>query len=405
MNKAAVPEGVKVITVSELTDQIKGLLEEGFASVWVTGEVSSLSKPRSGHLYFNMKDDRSVLRSVIWRGVALRMRFDLKDGMEIIARGRLSLYAPQGNYQLVVEEVQPKGIGALELAFRQLKEKLFVQGYFEPKRKKPLPRIPDRIALVTSPTGAAVRDMLEILGRRWPRAEVWVCPVAVQGDGAAQDIAAMIRRVNQLQPRIDVLIVGRGGGSIEDLWAFNEEPVARAIFESTIPVVSAVGHEVDFTIAEMVADKRALTPSEAAELVVPNREEILESLLGAETRLKELLLNRLQMARQRFADLCQRRAFRLPLDRIRELERRLDDWGERLNRAVKQRLLLSRKQVEGVAAQLESLSPLNVLARGYSLTRNELGKVIREASQLQVGERLETLVAKGRIVSRVEGME
>jgi exodeoxyribonuclease VII large subunit len=402
MNKTIVPEGVQVCTVSELTGQIKALLEDGFPNVWVSGEVSSLSRPRSGHVYFNLKDDKAVLRSVIWRGVALRLRFDLKDGMEVIGRGRLSLYPPQGNYQLVVEEMQPKGIGALELAFRQLKEKLFALGYFEPQRKKPLPRIPQRIALVTSPTGAAVRDMLEILGRRWPRAEVWVCPVAVQGDGAAQDIAAMIRRVNTLRPAVEVMIVGRGGGSLEDLWAFNEEVVAHAIHESQVPVISAVGHEVDLTIADLVADRRALTPSEAAELVVPNREEMLEGLISAEARLKELLLYRLQSARQRFTDLCQRRAFRLPLERIRELDHHLDDWGERLQRAARQRVVDAQKQVEAVAGRLEGLSPLNVLARGYSLTRTESGKVICEASQVQVGDRLETLVHKGRIVSRVE---
>jgi exodeoxyribonuclease VII large subunit len=406
MTTAMIPDGVKVCTVSEVTRQVKALLEGEFASIWVAGEVSNLSRPRSGHLYFSLKDAQSQLRAVIWRTTALRMRFDLKDGMEVIARGRLAVYEPRGEYQMVVEEIQPKGLGALELALRQLREKLFVRGYFDPKRKKPLPRVPRRIALVTSPTGAAVRDMLEILGRRWPAAEVWVCGVAVQGEGAAQDIAAMIRRLNAMRPGVDVLIVGRGGGTLEDLWAFNEEVVAQAIFESKIPVVSAVGHETDLTISDLVADKRALTPSEGAELVVPNREEELEYLWKVETRLKELLLARLQMAWQRWQSLGERRAFRLPLERIHETERRVDDLTERLQRAAQRRLAQGRQSVEALAGQLESLSPLNVLARGYSLTRGEKGgHLLRDADQIAVGERVITLLNKGKFVSRVEEKE
>ena len=220
--------------------------------------MSNLARPSSGHLYLTLKDEDAPIKAVIYRGVALRMRFDLADGMRVIVRGRLTVYLPRGEYQLQVEEVQPKGIGPLELAFRQLKEKLFTRGFFDPDRKKKLPRIRRRIVLVTSPTGSAVRDMLEILSRRWPAAEVWVCPVKVQGDGAAQDIADAVRRLNRLHDSgavaIDVLIVGRGGGSLEDLWAFNEEPVAQAIFASRIPVVSGVGHEDDLTIADLVAD-------------------------------------------------------------------------------------------------------------------------------------------------------
>jgi exodeoxyribonuclease VII large subunit len=400
---AAQTDSVKVCTVSELTRQVKALLENGFPSVWVTGEISNLARPGSGHLYFSLKDAACQLRSVIWRGVGLRLKFDLKDGLEVIARGRVAVYEPRGEYQFIIEEIQPKGLGALELALRQLREKLFAKGYFDPKRKKPLPRIPRRIALVTSPTGAAVRDMLEILGRRWPAAEVWVCGVAVQGDGAALDIAAMIRRLNALEANVDVMIVGRGGGSLEDLWAFNEEPVAQAIFESRIPVVSAVGHEVDVTISDLVADKRALTPSEGAELVVPNCEELLEQLFGAETRLKELLLNRLQSARHKWQALAERRAFRLPLERVHESERQVDDLAEQLQRVAQRRIAQDRKRVEALAAHLESLSPLNVLARGYSLTRGEKdGQLIRNAELVEVGERIETLLHKGKIVSRIE---
>jgi exodeoxyribonuclease VII large subunit len=401
MSPAAIPEGVKVRSVSELTAEIKGLLEEGFASVWVSGEVSNLARPGSGHVYLVLKDGQAQLRAVIWRGIALRLRFDPRDGLEVIVRGRMTVYPPRGDYQLVIEELHPKGIGARELALRQLCERLFGQGYFDPKRKKPLPRFPRRVALVTSPSGAAVRDMLEILGRRWRATEVWVCPVRVQGDGAAEEIAAAIRRVNRLGG-VDVLIVGRGGGSTEDLWAFNEEIVAQAIYESRIPVVSAVGHEIDVTVADRVADRRALTPSEAAELVVPSRDELAEWLRGQEKRLRALLLGHLKQARRRWQELADRPAFRLPLERVRERERWLDELAGRMERAVRQRLARARQQVEAAAGRLETLSPLNVLARGYSLTRTESGEVIRSAEQVRAGDRLITTVQHGRIVSRVE---
>src|SRR5262249_20049606 len=277
MSAPFVPQGVTVLSIGELTRQGKGLIEGEFPEIWVSGEVSNLGGPSSGHLYLTLKDSEAQLRTVIYRGIALRLKFDLKDGVEVIARGRLNVYVPRGEYQLSVEQLQPKGIGPLELAFQQLREKLFVKGYFDPKRKKRLPRFPRRVVLVTSPTGAAVRDMLEVLGRRWPAAEVWVCPVPVQGDGAGLKIAEAIGRLNRLR-EIDVMIVGRGGGSLEDLWAFNEECVAQAIFASHIPVVSGVGHETDHTIADMVADVRALTPTEAAERVVPSRDELLDGL-------------------------------------------------------------------------------------------------------------------------------
>ena len=296
-----------------------------------------MRRPSSGHVYLTLKDAEAQLRTVLWRGIALRLRHDLREGQEVIARGRLSVYVPRGEYQLVVEELHPKGIGALELALRELKEKLSGRGYFAPERKRPLPRFPQRVALVTSPTGAAVRDMLQILARRWPAVDVWICPVRVQGDGAGEEIAAAIGLLNQLRD-IDVMIVGRGGGSTEDLWAFNAECVAHAIYTSRIPVISAVGHEIDLTIADLVADCRALTPSEAAERVVPHCEEIRESLRDVEEKLRTRLTQRLDNARTRLQDLAQRRSFRLPLEGIRERERRLDDWADRLQRAIRQRL-------------------------------------------------------------------
>ncbi len=403
MNAPLLPPADQVLSVGALTRLVKEKIEGEFPSVWVTGEVSNLRRPSSGHLYLKLKDSEACLSTVIYRGVSLRLKFDLRDGMEVIARGRLNVYVPHGEYQLSVEELQPKGIGPLELAFRQLKEKLSVRGYFNPKRKKRLPRFPRRVVLVTSPTGAAVRDMLEILGRRWPATEVWVCPVPVQGDGAGAKIAEAVSRLNRIR-EIDVLIVGRGGGSLEDLWAFNEECVADALFASRIPVVSGVGHETDYTIADMVADVRAETPSAAAMRVVPDRAELAEGLRGTAGQLRVLLHQRLQRAKQQLAELSRRRCLRLPLERVRDEERRLDETGARLTRALRQRLVLARQRVEATAGRLENLSPLNVLARGYSLTRKEAdGSVVRSPEQVRPGDRLVTTVQNGRIVSRAEG--
>jgi exodeoxyribonuclease VII large subunit len=406
VSTAFVPEGVKVLTIGELTRQVKGVLEGTFPGVWVAGEVSNLKKHTSGHWYLTLKDAESQLETVIYRGVNLRLKFDLQNGMKVIACGKLIVYIPHGKYQLQVERVQPEGIGPLELALRQLKEKLFRLGYFDPRRKKPLPLYPRRVALVTSPTGAAVRDMVQILGRRWPSAEVWVCPVPVQGDGAAPRIAEAIRWLNRISGTggspVDVLIVGRGGGSLEDLWAFNEECVAQAIFGSRIPVVSGVGHEIDSTIADLVADLRAATPSEAAEKTVPDRLKVEQGLGALEKRLRTLAGRRLELAHAQLDRLARGRCFRQPLERIRDEERRLDDWSERLRRAIQQRLVQTQQRLQAEAARLATLSPLNVLARGYSLTRTETGQVVRHPDQVHHGDRLVTTVQHGQIISRVE---
>lgn len=402
MGLPGIPEGVKVHTIGELTRAVKVLIESGFPSIWVAGEVSNLARPSSGHIYLTLKDADSQLRTVMYRSAASRLPFNLKDGMEVVARGRLTVYAVRGEYQLLVEELHPKGIGAQELALRQLKEKLQKLGYFAQDRKKSLPRFPGRVALITSPTGAAIRDMLEILGRRWPAAEVWVRPVRVQGEGAAEEVAAAVTLLNQFQG-IDVIIVGRGGGSAEDLWAFNAECVADAIFRSRIPIVSAVGHEIDLTIADLVADCRALTPSEAAERCVPSREELADGLRGLEGQMRSLLLRRLELTKARLNDLAGRRCFRLPLEQVREQERLLDDLGERVRRAGRQRLFQLRERLDAQAARLETLSPLNVLGRGYSLTRREADKlVVRSPDQVRPGDRIMTYVQHGQILSRVE---
>ena len=396
----------RVLSVSDLTDQIKDLLESSFPEVWVSGEISNFSRPRSGHCYLTLKDDRAQIPAVIWRTTAARVRFDVRDGLEVLCRGELGVYPPHGKYQLIIREIQPKGIGALELALRQLREKLAGEGLFAPERKRPLPRFVRRVAVVTSPTGAAVRDFLEVLRRRWSGADVWVVPVRVQGEGAAEEIAAAVELVNRLAVPVDCLVVTRGGGSLEDLWAFNEEIVCRAIFASRIPVVSAVGHEIDVTLSDLVADVRALTPSEAAELVAPASEEIAAGLRQLQTRMAAALRWRLSAARTRLEALAAGRVFRRPYEQIQELAQRLDELESRAGRAVRGQVERARRRTEALAGRLESLSPLAVLARGYSLTqRADDGRVIRDASQLTAGDRLTTRFAKGRAHSRVEQIE
>src|SRR4051812_33073309 len=359
------PAGVVVYSVGELTRSIKELIEDAHPSVWVQGEVSNLARPASGHLYLTLKDESAPLRTVVYRGVALRLRYDLRDGMQVVARGRLGVYEPRGEYQFIVEEIQPRGIGPLELAFRQLKERLSLLGYFDPAHKKPLPRYPRRVCLVTSPTGSAVRDLLEVLGRRWPSLEIWVCPVRVQGDGAAGEIAAALNLLDRFAGELDVIIVARGGGSLEDLWPFNEEAVAHAIHRSRVPVVTGIGHEDDLTIADLVADQRALTPSEAAERVAPDRAEIAQVLYGLDSRLRSLLARRLEQAKERLAQLADRPCLRRPIERIRDNERRLDELGERLRRALEVHVERGRQRLESATGRLHGLSPLAVLGRGY----------------------------------------
>jgi exodeoxyribonuclease VII large subunit len=405
MRSAEITANEKVATVSELTRQVKALLEQGFASVWVSGEVSNLTRPSSGHLYWTLKDAHAQLRAVMWRSTVRRLRFDVREGLQVIVRGSLNVYPPRGEYQLLVDELHPKGIGAQDLALRQLKEKLLKLGYFAVERKRPVPAFPGHIALVTSPSGAAIRDMLEILGRRWPAAQVWVCPVRVQGPGASEEIAAAIDIVNRIGG-IEVLILGRGGGSSEDLAAFNHEIVARAIFQSRLPVISAVGHEIDVTIADLVADKRALTPSEAAELVSPDRAQLLRGLETCAGRMRDLLVGRLETSRRRWQDVTSRRVFAEPLERIRDHERRLDDIETRLGRGMRQRLGQATQLAGAWSARLETLSPLNVLARGYSLTRRASDQhVVRRAGEVCPGDRLVTRLAEGHVVSRVEEVD
>jgi exodeoxyribonuclease VII large subunit len=391
------------LSVTQLTLQIKDLLEGSFPSVWVSGEISNLSRPQSGHVYLTLKDDQSQVRAVVWRSTAQRLRIDLHDGLEVICQGGLDVYAPRGSYQLVIRELHAKGMGALEQALRRLQKKLAAEGLFDPVLKKSLPRYPRRIALVTSPTGAAIHDFLQVLRRRAAGIEVLVVPVRVQGEGAASEIADGIRQVNRLKTKIDVIVAGRGGGSMEDLWAFNEEVVVRAIFESRIPVVSAVGHEIDVTLSDLAADVRALTPSEAAERVVPDTTELASALNGLQRRLLGALRGQATAARSRLDALANRRVLRRPYDHIRDHQRRLDDLGERGLRAIQNLAELARQRSAALAAQLDSLSPLGVLGRGYSLTRRVAdGQVIRDSARLKLGERIVTRFHRGEAVSRVE---
>jgi exodeoxyribonuclease VII large subunit len=391
-----------VISVSQLSNLLKSVVELAFPCVYVSGEISNCTQAASGHYYLTLKDESAQIRAVMWRSTAQRLKFRVEDGLQAIAVGPIELYEARGTYQLVIEQLIPQGLGPLELAFRQLHDKLAAEGLFEAGRKRRLPRFPRRIALVTSPTGAAVRDMLQVITRRWKQAHIVIVPVLVQGEGAAAQIAAALRRVH-LIPEVDVVITGRGGGSLEDLWAFNEEVVARAIHACPLPVISAVGHEIDVSISDLVADRRALTPSEAGELVVPLHEEIRSDLDNLRFRLTQALQTKASRARLQLESLANRRAFSHPAERLHAQEQRLDELTERAVRALKNRIQGARQETNSLASQLEALSPLKVVQRGYTLTFAAGQRTpIRAASELNAGDRIETYFATGRVTSQIE---
>jgi exodeoxyribonuclease VII large subunit len=393
-------EEPRVLSVTEVSRQIKDALEGNFPVVIVRGEISNLSRAGSGHVYLTLKDDKAQLRAVMWRGVASKIRFDLRDGLEVVAAGPIEVYEARGTYQLVIHELVPQGIGALELAFRQLHEKLAKEGLFDPARKRPLPRFPRKIALITSPTGAAIRDMLQVLDRRWRGVEIVILPVPVQGADAAPKIARALRDVGRI-PGVEVVIVGRGGGSLEDLWAFNEEVVARAIHACPVPVVSAVGHEIDVTIADFVADRRALTPSEAAELVVPDREEIGAALSQWDRRMSRALRTLARGAGAELEHLAARRVWTKPFDRLRQSAQTLDGLQTRGERAMRGAVERAAQRVAAMAAELQALSPLRVLERGYSVTRLESGELLNSPDQAPPGVRITTRLRGGELTSVV----
>jgi len=438
----------EILTVSELTRQIQDVLEATFDQLWVEGEVSNLRRPASGHLYFTLKDEESQIRAVLFRPAARALKFDLEDGMHILCRARMNVYKPRGEYQLILDYAEPRGVGALQIAFEQLKAKLQAEGLFDPVHKKPLPFLPSRIAVVTSPSGAVIRDILNITKRRFPSVDILIAPVRVQGAEAAAEIVEALDRLNEM-PGIDVIIVARGGGSLEDLMAFNDEGVARAIFASRVPVVSAVGHEIDFTIADFVADVRAPTPSAAAELVVPLRSDLVQQVRALRGRFVQAAERFLRLRRQRLEVLAERVRdprrrlvdLRLALDErfaglTASLTRRLRTERERLRRFDTHLQYLSpaakvealtfvlenmrkgmitgifrqveglRSRLAGLTALLDSLSPLAVLARGYAIVRTlPEGKVVRNAGDLSTGDPVGINVAKGRFNAVVTTIE
>ena len=406
MPVSATTSAQQTLTVAQLTAQIKNALEGGFPNVWVSGEISNYSRPQSGHSYFTLKDDQAQIRAVMWRSAAARLKFDLADGLDVICHGHIDVYAPRGSYQLVIDELQPKGVGALELALRKLREKLAAEGLFDPERKRKLPVFPKRVAFVTSPTGAAVHDFLQVLRRRWRGVDVLVIPARVQGEGAVQEIVAGIRLANRISPRPDVLVVGRGGGSLEDLWSFNEEAVVRAIAASRIPTVSAVGHEIDVTLADLVADVRALTPSEAAERIAPAAEEISARLRGYQQRLRHAAQRRVAWLRARYDGLVSQRPFRRPFELIHDRSRRLDELSMHAQRSLHRILQDRESRLARLAGKIESLSPLAVLARGYTITQDATTRsVVRDADELRVGQSIVTRFASGEAVSKVERID
>jgi len=395
----------KFFTVSEITREIRTSLEHKLSNICVIGEISNVRKPGSGHVYLTLKDKNAQLQAVVFRNTASRTKFELKDGMEVVSFGSITVYEPRGQYQLIINKIEPKGIGALQLAFQQLKEKLEKEGLFDHAHKKTIPFIPQKIGIVTSPTGAAIKDILNIIDRRFANVEILIYPVRVQGEGAAQEIAEAISELNNYSD-IDVIITGRGGGSLEDLWAFNEESVARSIYNSRIPIISAVGHEIDITIADLVADKRALTPSEAGELVVPRKDLLIEKIEKFKARLLQSLAGKLRLSKEKLARIANSYAMRQPFDRLNRWQQKLDEFAQRLNLNITHALYTEREKLSGIAGKLESLSPLNVLKRGYTITtRQEDNKSLRDIKNLSKGDKIKTNLSKGSIISEILSVE
>jgi exodeoxyribonuclease VII large subunit len=423
-----------------LTGLLRTSIEERFSDIWLEGELSNLRAPGSGHVYCTLKDKTSQIRAVLFRSTAVRLRFALQEGLQVIVRGRLTVYEPRGEYQIVLDTVEPKGIGALQLAFEQLKERLAAEGLFDQDRKKSIPIFPRAVGVITSLTGAAIRDILAVLRRRWPTLHILIAPVQVQGESAGRQIAEALTALNDLGS-VDVIIVGRGGGSLEDLWSFNEEVVVRAIAASHVPVVSAVGHEIDVTLADFVADLRSPTPSAAAEAVVPVLAETVERLLELKVRLEQVMLRHCAFERQRLDN-----GIRGVADvrfRLQEAAQRTDDMVDRLREMVQQLLAAGRERIHGVQrnlsglnpilaikqglatvpqlskrlegqmgvmlaqhrhrihatlAQLNTLSPLAILGRGYSILQTvPAGKILHRAKDVGVGQELEAQLASGRL--------
>ncbi len=412
----------RIYTVSELTHSIKSLLEEAYPFVWVTGEISNFRVPTSGHFYFTLKDPEAQINSVMFRGQNRFLKFQPEDGMEVIAMGRITVFQPRGAYQIILEVMEPKGIGALQLAFEQLKEKLSKEGLFDEDHKRPLPVLPEKIGVVTSPTGAVIRDIINVARRRFDNMTILIAPARVQGDGADKEIVNALELLNK-RDDIDVIILARGGGSLEDLQPFNTEKVARAIFKSHIPVVSAVGHETDYPISDFAADLRAPTPSAAAELVIPRKADLAARTVEIADSLRITLLNKISGLREHIYHLAKRLSD--PGKQIENMRLRVDDnlsrivysfssdisktgdrrnlWHERFYQSMQRRLEYHRGAFETVAGKLDSLSPLSTLNRGYSITRSLPDyKVVKDVQTVSIGQQVEVIVARGSMICRIE---
>lgn len=393
----------QVLTVTQVNLYIKEMLsrDDVLSHITIKGEISNFKAHSSGHMYMSLKDETGVIRAVMFRSAAGRLQFRPENGMKVIASGRVSVYERDGQYQLYIEYMQQDGLGDLHIAFEKLKQKLSAEGLFDPKHKKPLPKYPKRIGVITAPTGAAIRDILNILSRRFKYADVVLYPVLVQGENAAMSIAVALKYFNE-NNAADVLIVGRGGGSIEDLWAFNEEIVARAIYDSRIPVISAVGHEVDFTISDFVADLRAPTPSAAAELVVPSQEELKDKFNNVYGRLYSCAGRILEKNRLRLRLLTEKPVLKTPERSLDERRLYLDGLYNRFENAYKNILKEKEQALKLNASKLDGLSPLSALSRGFSVTKDEGGRVVKSVGQVKKGDKISVVVSDGEIKASVE---
>lgn len=391
----------QVLTVSRLTQKIQWTLHDSFPDFWVAGEITNLTQPQSGHIYLTLGDEQAQIKAVIWRSTAKRIGFDLQDGMEVICRGSIDVYPPRGVYQLIIKKIEPQGVGSQQLALKQLHARLAAEGLFDADRKRPLPRLPKRIGVVTSPTGAAIRDFLQVVSRRWPNLEILIIPTRVQGDGAGAEIAAAVRSAARLSNPLDVLVVTRGGGSAEDLWCFNDEAVVRAIADCEVPVISGVGHEIDVTLCDVVADVRALTPSEAAELIIPVKLQVVAALEELQSRMNAALSTRIDVAEQKLKSMEQRRVLQEPELLLNVARRNVDEIEMRMEQVLNRYLERHESGIAVFAGRLHAISPLNVLARGYSVTENQRGEIVKSAKQVVVGDKIETRLAAGRVESEI----
>ncbi|MFZ4731037.1 MAG: exodeoxyribonuclease VII large subunit, partial [Pirellulales bacterium] len=394
------------MSVSELSARVKDRIEPAFADVWVAGEVSNVVRASSGHVYLSLKDDEAVLRAVVWRGTVSTLAIEPADGLAVVCHGRLEVYPPRGSYQLTIDRLHAVGTGGLEARLRQLHARLAAEGLFAAERKRPLPAVPQRIVVVTSPAGAAIADFLQTLANRWPACAVVVVPARVQGAGAAEEVATAIARAAHLTPPVEVIAVIRGGGSLEDLWAFNEEPLVRAVAASPVPVVSGVGHETDVSLCDLVADVRALTPTDAAVRISPDRQALLAQVALVQPRLSMLMTRQLVTARERLERLAASRALTMPERLVAGRRDLVCERAARLDRLIRTLVRHAGDRLAAVAGRVEAASPLQILSRGYSVTIRDAGSAdgmaVRDAAEVKPGQRLLTRLARGRVWSIVE---